>query len=303
VSTDVGTDELFEVVTVGEALVVLATDSGNRLASAETVTMRSAGAEVNLARTMARMGSRVAWAGAVGTDPFGDRVVADLMESGVDVSHVTRDPSAPTGIYFKDTDANQSTSVFYYRSGSAASKLDARFVGGLPRSRVLHLSGITAAISDGGVQLVEAALLARQRESLLSFDVNYRPTLWGERDAAGVLAQLANSADLVFVGLDEAALLWGTVTVDDIRALLPHPSTVIVKDGEVGATSLSATGTVFEPSPKIDVVEVVGAGDAFAAGYLHALLAGRSERERLQRGHEAAGRALTTTDDVGAALA
>ena len=157
--------------------------------------------------------------------------------------------------------------------------LDTRSFGGVQVSRTFYARGQT------GQQLLIGAYQALERQI-----------------AADLAPKLAEDG-LVFVGLDEAALLWGTVTVDDIRALLPQPSTVIVKDGEVGATSLSATGTVFEPSPKIDVVEVVGAGDAFAAGYLHALLAGRSERERLQRGHEAAGRALTTTDDVGAALA
>ena len=100
-----------------------------------------------------------------------------------------------------------------------------------------------------------------------------------------MLAELANAADLVFVGLDEARALWGTGTVESIRELLPDPATVIVKDGEIGATAHLVGGdSHFEPAPVIEVLEPVGAGDAFAAGYLHALILGRSERERLAAG-------------------
>ncbi|MEO6116188.1 MAG: sugar kinase [Pseudolysinimonas sp.] len=294
-------DDEFDLVTLGEAMVVLAPEHGERLATAEVATLRTAGAEVNVARTLAHLGRRVAWAGALGDDPFGDRIVADLVASGVDISSVTRDASAPTGLYAKDTDQHRATSTYYYRRNSAASKMDATLLTRLPRGTVLHLSGITAAISDGGMQLISAALNNRPNGSLVSFDVNFRPALWKGREAAGVLAELANAADIVFVGLDEATALWGTGSLEAIHELLPRPSVVVVKDGAIGATSILSHGErVFEPSPVIDVVEPVGAGDAFAAGYLHGLIGGSPEFERLQLGHAAAGRAMMTTDDVGA---
>ena len=290
----------YDLVTVGEAMAVLAPAPGARLATAATLTLGTAGAEANVARTVARLGVRVAWVGALGADPLGDRVVADLEESGVDVSHVIRDDSAPTGLYLKDTDESRTTSMYYYRTNSAASKMDAALLPRLPQRTVLHLSGITAAISESGLQLIRAALLG-PHDGLVSFDVNHRPALWQGRDAAPVLAELANAADLVFVGLDEARALWNTDSLESIRALLPAPATIVVKDGEIGATALLADGeSRFEPAPLIDVIEPVGAGDAFAAGYLSALILGRSERDRLQAGHAAAGRALVTTDDVGA---
>ncbi|MEO6533489.1 MAG: sugar kinase [Pseudolysinimonas sp.] len=290
----------FDVVTVGEALVAMTPWAGDRLAGADQVTLRTAGAEVNVARTLAHLGNRVAWVGALGADPLGDRIVADLSASGVDVSYVTRDVSAPTGLYLKDTDPSRATSMYYYRRNSAASKMDASVIRDLPGRRVLHLTGITAAISDGGLRLARAAVSARRDDSLVSFDVNFRPALWQGRDATVVLAELANAADVVFVGLDEAGDLWGTGTLESIRALLPAPTAVIVKDGDVGATAMLSSGeSIFEAAPRIEVIEPVGAGDAFAAGYLHGLIAGSSERERLQFGHAAAGRALVTTDDVG----
>ena len=289
----------FDLVAIGEAMAVMSPAPGVRLAEAGALTLGTAGAEANVARTVARLGARVAWVGALGSDPLGDRIVADLRASGVDVSYVVRDDSAPTGLYLKDTDHNRATSMYYYRRNSAASKMDAALLRGLPRRRVLHLTGVTAAISDAGLQLTRAALLG-QHEGLVSFDVNHRPALWQGRDAAPVLAELANAADLVFVGLDEARSLWGTDTLESIRQLLPRPETVVVKDGEIGATAhLTGRGAQFEPAPPVDVLEPVGAGDAFAAGYLHALILGKPERERLRCGHAAAGRALVSTDDVG----
>ena len=290
----------YDLVTIGEAMAVLAPAPGVRLATAETLTVGTAGAEANVARTAARLGDRVAWVGALGADPLGDRIVADLRGSGVDVSHVIRDAAAPTGLYLKDTDENRASSMYYYRRNSAASKMDAGLLTRLPSRTVLHLSGITAAISESGLRLVRAALLG-PHDGLVSFDVNHRPLLWSAADAAPVLAELANAADLVFVGRDEAQALWGTDSVESIRALLPDPATIVVKDGEIGATSHVLGGeSCFEPAPVIDVIEPVGAGDAFAAGYLHALIQGRLERERLISGHAAAGRVLVTTGDVGA---
>ncbi|MEO6533802.1 MAG: sugar kinase [Pseudolysinimonas sp.] len=292
----------FDLVTIGEAMAVLAPGAGVRLANADTLSLRTAGAEANVARTLANLGGRVAWVGALGADPLGDRIVHDLEASGVDVSHVIRDGSAPTGLYLKDTDESRTTSAFYYRKNSAASKMDATLLANLPSRTVLHISGITAALSDTALELIRAAVVG-VHDGLVSFDVNHRTALWQGRDAATVLAELANAADLVFVGLDEARALWGTETLDSIRELLPRPETIVVKDGEVGATSLlSGREPVFEPALAVDVIEPVGAGDAFAAGYLHALIQNRSERERLQSGHAAAGRALVTTDDVGAGL-
>lgn len=290
-----------DVVTVGEAMAVLAPHPGERLAAAGSLTLGTAGAEANVARTLSGLGSRVAWVGALGADPLGDRIVADLASSGVDVSHVIRDASAPTGLYLKDTDEQHSSRMYYYRKNSAASKLDASLLSRLPRSTVLHLTGVTAAISDGGLDLTRAAVLG-PHHGVVSFDVNHRPALWQHRDAASVLAELANAADLVFVGLDEATALWGTDSLASIRRLLPAPAVVVVKDGAIGATAhLVGDESVFEAAQVLEVLEPVGAGDAFAAGYLHALILGEPVKARLAAGHAAAARALVTTADVGSA--
>jgi len=132
----------------------------------------------------------------------------------------------------------------------------------------------------------------------VSFDVNYRAGVWPVAVAAPRLRALADRADVVLVGLDEAAVLWGAATPADVRTLLPGPARVVVKDGAVGATELGAEGPVSVPAHRVEVLEPVGAGDAFAAGYLGALLRDRPAAAALQEGHDLAALALVSTTDV-----
>ena len=144
-----------------------------------------------------------------------------------------------------------------------------------------------------------AAVVAGAREAgvPVSFDVNHRAPLWSAADAAPALLALARSADVVFVGRDEAETLWGTTDAASVRALLPGVGELVVKDGDLGATTFTGDDTVFEPSLPVEVVEAVGAGDAFAGGYLSALLQGEPVPERLRRGHGRAALTLQTTSD------
>jgi 2-dehydro-3-deoxygluconokinase len=131
----------------------------------------------------------------------------------------------------------------------------------------------------------------------VSFDVNDRRALWDAGTAARVLAVLARKADLVFVGRDEAELLWATARAAELRNLFPDVPELVVKDGDVGATVFADGIEIFEPSFVVDVVDVVGAGDAFAGGYLAALLGEAAHDERLIAGHRRAALTLQTTGD------
>jgi 2-dehydro-3-deoxygluconokinase len=168
---------------------------------------------------------------------------------------------------------------------------------------VLHLSGITPALSDSCLALVRALLDAPRGDTLVSFDVNHRPVLWADRDVS-VLADLAARADLVLTGDDEAARVWGTGDPSRLRELLPAVRTLVVKHGEHGATLVEGGAPpLFAPALRVDVVEPVGAGDAFAAGFLAATLRGADPATRLRRGHLQAAATLLTHDDVGTPLA
>lgn len=288
----------FDVCCVGETMVVLAPDPPSPLIGADLLRRGIGGAESNVACYLAQLGLRAGWVSRLGADPFGAYVRTGLTAAGVDCSLVGTDPDAPTGVYFKDPGLR----VHYYRRGSAASRLDRSLWAGIAAAgaRYVHVSGITAALSVSCADLLAYLLAERPVPgATISFDVNYRPALWSPERAGPVLANLANGADLAFVGLDEAGILWGCRTADDVRAVLATPATVVVKDGDVGATAFSAGGRVYVPAPAVEVVEAVGAGDAFAAGYLFGALRGRDVAARLAIGHRLAAVALATAGDVG----
>lgn len=274
-------------------------DPSSPLEDAASFRMHIGGAESNLALYLSSLGHTAGWLSRVGDDPFGRRMTSELQRYGVDTSSVVVDPEAPTAVYFKDP-TPQGTKVYYYRRGSAASRMDASDIERTDFAgvRVVHLSGITPGLSVNCAAMVDHAIeTARSHGAIVSFDVNYRPGVWGVETAAPVLAELSRRADVVFVGRDEAEILWGTVTASEIAGYLDLPGTLVVKDGDVGATEFHAGAETFVPSIPVTVVEPVGAGDAFAAGYLSGLVAGASTEERLERGHHLAARALTSLSD------
>jgi 2-dehydro-3-deoxygluconokinase len=281
----------YDVICVGESMALVTPDPPAPLEAGGPARLDVAGAESTVACYLAQLGARAAWASRVGDDPLGRLLVTRIAAYGVDTSLVTVDPTAATGVFFKDP--GETTEVYYYRAGSAASRMDASL---LPRlTGRVHLSGITPALSSSCADLVETVLAS---DRPVSFDVNYRPRLWPVDEAGPVLRRLAGQAQIVFTGLDEARVLWGVDSPADVRALLPGPETVVVKDGPVGAWSYGPDGETFAPAPPVEVVEPVGAGDAYAAGYLYGVVRGRPEPERLALGHRVAGFALGVTGDV-----
>ncbi|MEU2127157.1 sugar kinase [Streptomyces sp. NPDC018352] len=301
-----------EVVCLGESMVTFLPSQPGRLADVPSFGRGIGGAESNVACALAAAGHRTAWVSRVGADGFGDHLVEAIAGYGVDTSGVRRDPSRPTGIYFRtatDRDADVHE-VAYYRAGSAASAMSPRNIPyvTLPTTRVLHLSGITAALSADCLALLHDLTEPRPGRPLISFDVNHRPGLWRDADASPeVLLDLARRSDLVFVGEDEAAQAWGVTGAEAIRAALPEPATLVVKRGAEGATVFSGAGDVpgagdvtTVPALRVDVVAPVGAGDAFAAGFLSATLRGLPVRDRVRHGHLMAAAVLTVPGDLTA---
>ncbi|QHC25706.1 sugar kinase [Streptomyces sp. GS7] len=306
-----------DVVCLGESMVTFLPTAPGRLADVPAFERAIGGAESNVACALARAGHRVRWISRVGADGFGDHLVRAIGAYGVDTGGVRRDPARPTGIYFRtagdrDTDAHE---VAYYRSGSAASAMSVATMdlAALRAGRVLHLSGITAALSGDCLALLRelTARPAAAGRPLVSFDVNHRPRLWADAQGPRVLLDLARGADIVFVGEDEARDAWGLHGGRAVRAALPEPEILVVKRGRGGATVFRRAparpdggppedDVVGVPALRVDVVAAVGAGDAFAAGFLSATLRGLPLRSRIRHGHLWAAVALTVTGDLAA---
>ncbi|MYW64814.1 sugar kinase [Streptomyces sp. SID8379] len=293
-----------DVVALGESMVTFLPGVPGRLADVPSFDRGIGGAESNVACVLAAGGHRARWVSRVGADGFGDHLVEAIGAYGVDVTAVRRDPTRPTGIYFRTAGDRSSDAheVAYYRAGSAASAMSVATLDldALRDGRVLHLSGITAALSADCLDLLHA-LTDGSTPGTVSFDVNHRPGLWRTPADARVLLDLARRADLVFVGEDEAEDAWGvTGGPDAIRAALPEPAVLVVKRGADGAVAYDEHGRHEEPAPRVDVVAAVGAGDAFAAGFLSATLRGLPAADRLRHGHLWAAAALTVPGDLAA---
>ncbi|MBZ3903488.1 sugar kinase [Streptomyces scabiei] len=356
-----------DVVALGESMVTFLPTRPGRLADVPSFDRSIGGAESNVAIALAAAGHTVRWVSRVGADGFGDHLVETISQHHVDTTAVERDPERPTGVYFRTAGdrATDTHEVAYYRAGSAASAMspDTVDLTAVRATRVLHLSGITAALSPDCLSLLRTLTAPHPHRPLISFDVNHRPALWNDTEAPHTLLELARAADLVLVGEDEATEAWGvTGGPTAIRALLPEPATLIVKQGAHGATLFERTDqprtaargraggcppaaagvhhrppphptapagprtetprhtpdptptagdptaarthaptdtTTFVPAPTVQVVAAVGAGDAFAAGFLSATLRALPAKTRLRHGHLMAAATLTVPGDLG----
>jgi 2-dehydro-3-deoxygluconokinase len=272
------------ILTLGEGLGVIRTSEA--FETTAHVGVGVGGAELNVAIGLARLGADVTWLGRVGSDGLGRRVVRELRAEGVQVIAPTEDH--PTGLLLKERDALGRTLVTYHRAESAGSRLRPTDLDAVDWSRfgVLHVTGVTPALSDSASATVHEAVRRADDAGLtISFDVNHRSRLWSGESATPEYRKLAARCDVLFAGLDEAALLVGDQasdpwqTVDALAEL--GPSIVALKLGEHGALARSGSERARMDAVPVDVVDTVGAGDAFVAGYLAELVQGRSVAECL----------------------
>ncbi|WP_030452546.1 sugar kinase [Herbidospora cretacea] len=261
------------VLTFGETMAALRADGPIRLGGGMRLSV--AGAESNVAIGLARLGHPVRWAGLVGDDETGELVLRTLRAEGVDLTHARADRRGPTGLVLFERRVGELTRVVYHRAGSAASFLSpADVLPALdPPPAILHVTGVTPALGPNPAEAVRAAVASGVPVCL---DVNHRARLWDRATAAATLRPLASSLTVVIASDDELDLIApaaATTEADRVAALLGMGvRDVVVKRGADGATGHTATETVHAPARRVRVVDVVGAGDAFVAGYLSGML-------------------------------
>jgi 2-dehydro-3-deoxygluconokinase len=298
-----------EVIAVGEPLIALLAVGPAPLADVEAFGRHVAGAEANMAVGLARLGHRALYVGRVGDDGFGRTIVRRLRGEGVDVSGVAVDVERRTGLMVRERRALGPSEVLYYRAGSAGSALGPADVDAVSASfveaRWLHVTGITPALSDSAHEAVLRAMdLARASDVSVSFDVNLRRRLWSDEEAAARLHPIAVGADLVFGDADELAVVAGVAPspdgLDAARSLRAAGSgSVIIKRGPAGATLVGEGLPADAPAVAVGrVVDTVGAGDAFCAGYVAALLDGLDAAAALRWGNGCAAAALSVEGDL-----
>ncbi|MGH3240796.1 MAG: sugar kinase [Spirillospora sp.] len=304
-----------DLVTFGETMARMENPVVGPMRHARTLDLGVGGAESNTAIGMCRLGGTAAWFGRVGDDEFGRLITTVLAGEGVRLGHTVVDRSAPTALLFKERRSGTLTRVQYYRSGSAGSRLRPSDVPhDLIRSaRVLHVTGITAAISDTARQALDDAVeTARDAGVPVSLDLNYRQALWTPAEAGECLRNLVKRADLVFATVEEARLILpgdgtrpdgsGSPIRDDPAGLAESlaalgPRDVLIKRGSAGVVALCEGRLHVVPAHTVPLVDPVGAGDAFAAGYLAEFVRGRPVAERLDTATAAGAYAVTVRGD------
>jgi 2-dehydro-3-deoxygluconokinase len=261
-----------EVYTLGEAMARISSNGTGPLRHSTTLGLGIAGAEANVAIGLARLGVDAHWLGRVGDDEFGRLITSVLRGEGVRTDAVV-DPGASTGLLIKEKRTAGVSRVMYYRSASAGSRLgpDDVDTAAIASASVLHLTGITPALSESARAAVDHALdVAKEAGTTVSFDLNYRRALWSPAEAAPVLRALAARADIVFAGVAEARLIVEGEDESELASALAAlgPRHAILKRGAEGAQAIIDGDVRIAPVYRVTEIDPVGAGDAFTAGYL-----------------------------------
>ncbi|AEV27896.1 sugar kinase, ribokinase [Sphaerochaeta pleomorpha str. Grapes] len=275
---------MIEVVTIGETMVAFIPNSNTYLRYVNSFGKVTAGAESNVSVGLSKLGHTSGWISKLGDDEFGEFILRELRGEGVDTSRVLRTNLAPTGIMFKQLSSDKESSVFYYRKGSAASllcpeDLDEEYI---KQARILLISGITPALSNSCKETVLRAIeIARANKVLVCFDPNIRRKLWNEDAARMTLLPILSLSDIVLLGDDEANILLGETDQEKIVEALRKLNVrwIAVKKGKEGAYVADSENEFSIPIFPMKVVDTIGAGDAFNAGFISGLLENRPVEE------------------------
>ena len=286
-----------DVVTAGETMALCVPPRPGRLRHAGSLELKIGGAESNLAIALSRLGLSAGWASYLGDEEMGQLVLDRVRAEGVDTSRVIRVKDYPTGLYVREQVGTE-VRVYYYRQGSAASTMppeafDQDYLSG---ATFLHLTGITPALSEECRAFVLWA--AREAGARVSFDVNYRSKLWETGRAREFVEEILPDLDLLFVGDEEARALWGRDDEALVRELARKgPEEVVLKRGGAGSLALVENEVLDLPSFDVAEVDPVGAGDAFAAGYLVGHVWDLPAKERLRVANAMGAMSVATLGD------
>jgi len=295
------------VACFGEGLIALVPAVATPLENSRTFHRSLAGAEWNVAIALSAAGVPAAVISRVGEDGFGRFLLSELAAHGVQIDGVESDAQASTGLYVKelvpDAVGSYASSMHYYRASSAGSRISPETLHTPAAERILHeaqlvhTTGITPALSEGA-RAAQNELFDNREHRLISFDLNWRPALWAGREAEArvVLGDYMARADIAQCSEVDAQALFGTADAAALREMFGKPRYLIVTR-EDGSVAFDGAERVDAPALETPVVETIGAGDAFAAGFIAGVLGGLSLSGSVARAHRMATRVLGSTRD------
>jgi len=275
-----------EFITIGETCAVLVSKDVGRMRYNKEFEIRPGGAESTVAVGIKRLGHSSGWISQLGEDEFGFYLLSLIRGEGIDVSQVNIIPNKQTGIFFRERMPCGEARNFYYRTGSAFSEMSLESIkeNYIASAKVLHITGISPALSKSCLKMIKFAIeIAKKHKTLVTFDPNMRLKLWGAEEAKQIMENLMISADYVLPSYEDLQLIYGEKMVE--KEVIEHLQEIgckriILKNGIKGAIlSLPSGNETISGYPIENPVDLMGAGDAFVAGFISGILKGMTLRE------------------------
>lgn len=282
------------ILTIGEPMGLLVADEKGNLKDVSHFHRLVSGAEVNVSVGVTRLGHKMTYLSQVGKDPFGQHIMDFLEKEKIDTSHVEVSEQFPTGIQLKSKDDTKDPEIFYFRKGSAASKMDLSLIDTVDFSDIdlFHVTGILMAVAENTFELVKALIKkAKANGTIVTFDPNLRPTLWGSKEIMiQKINEISEMVDYILPGISEGEILTQQTGIKNVAEfyLAKGLKGVVIKDGPKGANYYWKEGEMTKEVRvagfKVEkVVDTVGAGDGFAVGIITGLLENLSPEKMVER--------------------
>lgn len=295
----------FDVTSFGEAMLRLSVAAGRRLSRTRNLEVNLGGAESNVLTALAALGRRCGWVSRVPDTAVGDLALWSLKGAGVDVSSVERTSDRRQGLYYVEFGSPpRPTEVIYDREASTAASLTPDMMpwSYLFSTRLLHLTGITPALSDSCREACGVAVAkAVQAGVPICFDVNYRAKLWTREEARDWLSTHLNGLEILICGRSDAERLFDLSGTDEDMVMALSRTfaakNTILTLGSYGAIAVIDHELVCVKAVSAEVKDRLGAGDAFAAGVIDGWLDGQIH-DGLRRGAMLASLALAQHGDM-----
>jgi 2-dehydro-3-deoxygluconokinase len=293
-----------DLITLGETMWRLSPPGRERLEAARHLEIQVGGAESNVACAVSRMGKKTVWWSRLPDNPLGKQVANTLQTQGINVSGV-KWTEGRLGTYFVEFGtAPRATQVIYDRANSAASQMqpDDFDWAILRQTRWLHLTGITPALSASCLETIRRAMRAGREAGInISFDINYRAKLWTPQQAAPVLDELAKQSTMVIAAERDIRNIFGIDGSPDEmmkQAQERWNTTVVMTQGKGGSSAYDGSDVYHAEIFPVENAIQIGAGDAFDAGLLCALMDGKNLNEALVYGNALAALKMTMPGDI-----
>jgi len=294
---------MYDVVTFGEAMVRLSPPHFQRLEQTRSLDVNVGGAELNVAVAVTRFGMKSAWVSKLPKNGLGYMIRDRAQEFGVDCSHVVWSDKGRAGIYFVEFGASpRASSVLYDRAHSAISMIQpgevdwAKIFTG---SKHFHMSGITPALSASASEATAEALKAAKKAGCtVSYDLNYRKKLWTPAEAEKIQEPMMAEVDILITTEEDTNVVFG-IKEKDYEAVAEKlaqtfnfkiVAITLREDLSVLRNNWTAIayqdGKIFKDRKyEVEIVDRVGAGDSFTAGFLYGWLKEKDVQKGVQYGN------------------